>query len=226
MSDIRYKQIKDPIYGYVSIPEPLLEGVIDSAEFQRLRNIIQTSYASLYPSTLHNRFVHSIGVYHLGCIAAHSITSGNNDIDGKYIDKLEEYAEVFKMACLLHDVGHAPFSHTGEKFYLKGGSRKDLHDEIIRLVEDEILEEEICKNDYEAAPHELMSVVIALDNFSESIPAELRSFFARCITGYKYVENCDKDNQIRNCFIELLNSKILDVDKIDYLIHICQALTL
>lgn len=59
------KQIKDPIYGYVDIDDFCLP-LIDTAEFQRLRNIVQTGYQSLYPSALHNRFVHSIGVYHLG----------------------------------------------------------------------------------------------------------------------------------------------------------------
>ena len=59
------KQIKDPIYGYIDIDDFCLP-LIDTAEFQRLRNIVQTGYQSLYPSALHNRFVHSIGVYHLG----------------------------------------------------------------------------------------------------------------------------------------------------------------
>lgn len=45
--------------------------LIDSAEFQRLRNIRQTGYEALYPSALHNRFVHSMGVYHLGKKAIH-----------------------------------------------------------------------------------------------------------------------------------------------------------
>lgn len=217
--EVKYKQIKDPIYGYINIPEHLIKNVIDTAEFQRLRYIIQTSYASLYPSTLHNRFVHSLGVYHLGCMAVKSIIERNNDVENMYIDALNSYAEVFKLACLLHDVGHAPFSHTGERFYLKGGSRKELHNEIIDLTGDEILKKEIEKNDYEAAPHELMSVIVALENFRESINSGLEGFFARCITGYKYVEKCNRDLQIRNCFIELLNSKILDVDKIDYLIR-------
>lgn len=59
------KQVKDPIYGYVDIDDICIP-LIDTSEFQRLRNIIQTGYQSLYPSALHNRFVHSIGVYHLG----------------------------------------------------------------------------------------------------------------------------------------------------------------
>lgn len=59
------KQIKDPIYGYVDIDDIYIQ-LINTPEFQRLRNIVQTSYQALYPSALHNRFVHSIGVFHLG----------------------------------------------------------------------------------------------------------------------------------------------------------------
>lgn len=64
------KKIKDPIYGYVKIPVEYMEEIIDKAEFQRLRRILQTSYSPLYSSAIHNRFVHSIGVFHLGSIAA------------------------------------------------------------------------------------------------------------------------------------------------------------
>lgn len=67
------KRIKDPVYGYIDLPNDLVAGVIDTAEFQRLRRIVQTSYAPLFPSALHNRFVHSLGVYHLGSLAAESL---------------------------------------------------------------------------------------------------------------------------------------------------------
>ena len=59
------KTIKDPLYGYIKINEEHVK-LIDSPEFQRLRNIRQTGYQALYPSALHNRFVHSLGVYYLG----------------------------------------------------------------------------------------------------------------------------------------------------------------
>ena len=70
------KRIKDPAYGYVEIPDNIVYSIIDTAEFQRLRDVIQTSYNAVYPSALHNRFVHSIGVYYLGCIAATGIIEG------------------------------------------------------------------------------------------------------------------------------------------------------
>lgn len=57
------KKLKDPIYGYISIPVEIIKNVVDTAVFQRLRRIVQTSYTPLYSSAVHNRFVHSIGVF-------------------------------------------------------------------------------------------------------------------------------------------------------------------
>ena len=71
------KKIKDPIYGYVKIPVEYMEEIIDKAELQRLRRILQTSYSPLYSSAIHNRFVHSIGVFHLGSMAAADTTKDN-----------------------------------------------------------------------------------------------------------------------------------------------------
>lgn len=210
------KKIKDPIYGYVYIPENIINSIIDTAQFQRLKNIVQTSYSSLYPSSLHNRFVHSLGVFHLGCIASESVRRSADESSQKIIEK---YLSTFRTACLLHDVGHAPFSHTGEYFYLKGGSREQLHKELQGLINDNEIEEEIVECGYKAAPHELMSAIIGLEMYGNNIDDDNKSFFARCITGYKYSNKRDSEKDIQNCFIELLNSRILDVDKIDYLIR-------
>lgn len=67
------KRLKDPIYGYIEIPRRYMEEIVDTAAFQRLRRVIQTSYSPLYASAVHNRFVHSLGVYHLGEIAAETL---------------------------------------------------------------------------------------------------------------------------------------------------------
>lgn len=213
------KRFKDPIYGYIEIKEELVSQVVDTAVFQRLRDIIQTSYSPLYSSAVHNRFVHSIGVYHLGKIAAEAFRVAMKDKSQYISQDINQYIEIFELACLLHDVGHAPFSHTGERFYLHGGERKQMHEVIIDLTKDTELEKEIDDKAYKAAPHELMSAIVSLHAFSGIIPEKMRSFFIRCITGYKYAHNMDADRSCMNCLIELLNSKIIDVDKMDYLIR-------
>lgn len=212
------KRFKDPIYGYIDIPEETIENIIDTAEFQRLRSIIQTSYAPLYASAVHNRFVHSLGVYHLGTLVSKSFEKSITDSG---MQDISEFVQIFQYACLLHDVGHAPYSHTGEEFYLGVDSSRDpLHEKIIELTNDTLLKEEISLKNYGAAPHELMSVVVALNGFQELFSSdEQKSFFARCILGYQYVKNVDDKKSFLNCMISMLNSSVIDVDKLDYLIR-------
>ena len=91
------KGIKDTIYGYIELEDEFIP-LIDSAEFQRLRNISQTGYASLFPSALHNRFVHSLGVSFLGKIAFNNFRK-NILYDESYSDisndEWDRYARTF-----------------------------------------------------------------------------------------------------------------------------------
>lgn len=89
------KRFKDPIYGYIEIEESIISDIVDTAGFQRLRNIIQTSYSPLYSSAVHNRFVHSLGVYHLGCIVSENIAKNKNQFSE--IEEGEKYLKVFKL---------------------------------------------------------------------------------------------------------------------------------
>ena len=222
------KRLKDPVYGYVEIPVEYTEFIIDTAEFQRLRRIVQTSYSPLYSSAIHNRFVHSIGVFYLGSIVADRLTK---EIEKKgYLTESEEIeivyklANIYKLACLLHDVGHAPFSHTGECFYKNSSFKSiDLHTRLGELVGKDTFTEEILKKEPKpAAPHELMSVIIGIKNYGIFIGGkDEKEFFARCITGYEYdgIEEDDFIGQFKNCLIGMLNSKVIDVDRLDYLIR-------
>jgi hypothetical protein len=90
-----YKSFKDPIYGYISIEKEIVKGIVDTAAFQRLRNVIQTSYAPLYSSAVHNRFVHSLGVYHLGNIVSRTIETMFQNEEGW---DLSRCLFVFKLA--------------------------------------------------------------------------------------------------------------------------------
>lgn len=107
------------------------------------------------------------------------------------------YLKIFELACLLHDLEHAPFSHTGEEYYLKNGKRDLLHNYIIELTSDEDLKEEIKSKNYKAAPHELMSVIVALRNYSflfndKETKIDLSSLAV--ILGKKAIEKAFKEN--------------------------------
>lgn len=210
------KQIKDPIYGYIDIDDEFIR-IINTPEFQRLRSIVQTSYQALYPSALHNRFVHSIGVYHLGKKAISCF--GYNIRELKLLEKTEWdiLAHTFLVACLLHDVGHSPYSHTGEEFYTNGTA--SLRDEIKKLLPDATqLATDLQESGGIGKPHEAMSAIVGLHlmrklDKNSNIDEE---FFVRCIIGNTYKSDTEL---VRNTIIGMLNGSLIDVDKLDYLIR-------
>lgn len=214
------KKIRDPIYDYITIEDEFLP-IIDSIEFQRLRNIIQTSYTSIYPSALHNRFTHSLGVFWLGNIAFDSLIKNSPD-KVKLLTKkdIEDTKRTFIMACLCHDLGHSPFSHTGERFYDAPKISKELADSISNKAYKIDVKNE---KSIVGKQHEIMSALLSIKTFGSHIPDH--SFFARCIIGLKY-KNVQSSTKLekrrlpiyRSC-VELLNSNIIDVDKLDYLIR-------
>lgn len=218
------KRIKDPIYGYVEIEYELFQNFIDTAEFQRLRMVRQTGYSPLYPAALHNRFIHSIGVYYLGCraIAALDGSVKKQYNEGEYAAFLKKKL-FFERACLLHDFGHSPFSHAGENFYRVDGSLDSISEDLADRVGDEGFRSDMkhwMENGKEANPHEIMSALLALSTWPERFVASRdRAFFARCITGYVHLDVSSAEKGLENAMISILNSSSIDVDKLDYLIR-------
>lgn len=205
MSD---KKFLDTVHGYISVPESYCDKLIDTAHFQRLRRIEQTSARSLFPCAHHDRFVHSLGVYHLGRKFVNSIT--------KQMEINHALQETFLIACLLHDCGHSPFSHTLEDLF---GTTDDLfklyQGEITnRKLDKEIIEVDISK--YDTKPHEVLSSLLCVTVFYESI-IELGgnpSLIGRMIMGLPY-NTIDKS--LEDCFISLLHGDVIDTDKLDYI---------
>ena len=122
MSAVR-KIINDPVYGFITIDHPLILDIVSHPVYQRLRNIHQMAFAHLvYPGAVHSRLHHSLGAYHLMCIALTELKS-----KGVIISNEEELGA--KIAILLHDLGHGPFSHALEQELIK-----DVHHEEISLL--------------------------------------------------------------------------------------------
>ncbi len=210
------KQFKDPVYGYIEVKSRYIP-IINSAEFQRLRNIRQTGYASLYPSALHNRFVHSLGVFHLGKKAINYLCSNmaselGEDFDN--INNLDQVKETFILSCLLHDVGHSPFSHTGESFY---NASTIFEQEFHNLLQSSDFDKDV-EDKGTGKPHEAMSAIIGINLLEEMDYEFEKEFFARAIMGIEYSSKEIK-YQIRNCLISMLNGSLIDVDKLDYLMR-------
>ena len=119
-----YLDIIDPIHDFIRVYEHELS-IIDNPIFQRLRRIRQLTGAHLtYPAAQHTRFEHSLGVMHIASLAGHALTE-------KKIFKLDDI-EILRLAGLLHDIGHGPFSHLFEEMIQgKKISHEDFGKEII-----------------------------------------------------------------------------------------------
>ena len=102
--------IRDPIWQNIWI-EPLALRLVDTSAFQRLRRIKQLGLAHLvYPGAVHTRFDHALGVYHLASRALSLLEQS-----GELARVSERDRSIVKLAGLLHDIGHYPFSHALEE---------------------------------------------------------------------------------------------------------------
>ena len=119
-----YLDIIDPIHDFIRVYEHELS-IIDNPIFQRLRRIRQLTGAHLtYPAAQHTRFEHSLGVMHIASLAGHALNE-------KKIIKLDDI-KILRLAGLLHDIGHGPFSHLFEEMIQeKKISHEDFGKEII-----------------------------------------------------------------------------------------------
>jgi HD superfamily phosphohydrolase len=125
------KIINDPVYGFISISSELIFDLIEHPYFQRLRYIKQLGMTHLvYPGALHTRFHHALGAMHLMSMAIETICS-----KGTHISADEQ--EAAKIAILLHDIGHGPFSHALEQTIVEGISHEDLSSLLMDKLNDE-----------------------------------------------------------------------------------------
>ncbi len=116
--------IIDPIHDFIRVYDPELK-IIDSPVFQRLRGIRQLSGAHLtYPGAQHTRFEHSLGVMHIASQAGQALKE-------KEILKTDDI-ENLRVAALLHDIGHGPFSHLFEEILQQ--RKKISHEEMGRRI--------------------------------------------------------------------------------------------
>ena len=216
---------RDPLYGYIHIPRFLCELFIDTPIFQRLRNVEQTSMRCLFPTAHHDRFSHSLGVFFLASKAIEYLIDVTTQKEWKSI--LAAQAPYFLIAALMHDCGHAPFSHICESFY----AHAELDNELDQLIDTD-LQNDLRKRS--PGIHEKVSSVVLLRGFSEKIAEALHHFsyadddsslhnpmmlIPRMIMGISYSEPDNQEKQIANCLISLLNGKSIDVDKLDYIMR-------
>ncbi len=126
------KILNDPIYGFITVPHPVVLRLIDHPWFQRLRYIKQLGLSHLvYPGALHTRFHHALGSMHLmgqaiGTLRAKGHATSDEEALGAHI------------AILLHDIGHGPFSHTLEHSLVEGIGHEDISALVMDALNDQM----------------------------------------------------------------------------------------
>jgi uncharacterized protein len=121
-------EIRDPIHTFIRLDEHE-RAVVDSRPFQRLRYIHQLALSYLvYPGATHRRFEHSLGVMHTASqifdVVAHPDnvrTEVRENLPIGNETEMNYWRRVLRIAALVHDVGHLPFSHAAEKELLPSG---------------------------------------------------------------------------------------------------------
>jgi HD superfamily phosphohydrolase len=117
-------EIKDPVHGYVYISEEERD-IVDSYPMQRLRRLRQLAGSEyVYPGANHTRFEHCVGVMYLA----------GKVLENPHISSLvtDEEVDMCRIAALLHDVGHGPFSHVFEQLLIK--ELEKTHEDITSWI--------------------------------------------------------------------------------------------
>ena len=186
MPEVR-KIINDPVYGFITIDHPLVLQIISHPFYQRLRNIHQMAFAHLvYPGAVHSRLHHSLGAYHLMCTALNELKS-----KGIEITPAEELGA--KIAILLHDAGHGPFSHALENELIK-----DVQHEAISLMIMQKLNEELNGQ-----------LKMAIGIFTNNYP---KKFLHQLVSGQLDVDRMDYLN--RDSFFTGVAEGVIGYDRI------------
>ena len=181
------KIINDPVYGFITIDDELIYAIISHPYYQRLRRINQMAMAYLvYPGAVHTRLHHSLGAYHLMCNAL-------NELKSKGIDITAAEDQAAKIAILLHDIGHGPFSHA-------------LEDVLIEGIDHETLSLMIMK-ELNIQFHGQLQ--LAIDIFTDNHP---KKYLRQLISGQLDVDRMDY--LTRDSFFSGVNEGVIGYDRI------------
>jgi hypothetical protein len=128
-------EIRDPVHGFIRLNE-LEWDVINRPAFQRMRRIRQLAWTDMvYPGATHSRFEHSLGVMHVASRLFDALVRRSKDIlqaeYGYEDESLARQRRIIRLAALLHDLGHGPFSHAAEELLplRVGGTDRYQHED-------------------------------------------------------------------------------------------------
>ena len=127
---MQMKEVRDPVHGFIYFNEIEMK-IVNTPVFQRLRYIRQLAFTHLvYPGAEHSRFAHSMGVMEFATKMFDTLMMKHQENELKWTKaRTKRNRQLLRLAALLHDTGHPPFSHASEDL-LPGIS----HEEISRRL--------------------------------------------------------------------------------------------
>jgi uncharacterized protein len=190
----RKYEIRCPVHGFIAISDWERE-IIAQPAFQRLRRIRQLAWTDqVYPGAMHTRFEHSLGVMHVATMLYQSIWQRSFDVLKNELGYdnigLERDLKLVRIAALLHDVGHAPFSHAAEELLPEqdsGGKYKheNYSAAIVRTEFREAIEEHTLGMNYGLKAEEVAALL------EGSTGAKQRLFWRDLIDGQMDADRMD-----------------------------------
>jgi len=215
------KVIGDPVHGYIRLTD-LEQEILQLPTMNRLHHIHQTAAAYLtFPGSVTTRFSHVVGAMDVGDEIMETIMEKlkQDDFDKLFpkVPSVEFLIKSIRLACLFHDIGHGPFSHSGEEAMLN----------IVQKYHSEDIEEAkglFNETDATKIPiHEYYTFkLITNGEISEEIVRqegeELRDFTADLIVKSQ-TSSISKDNPDGYSIIKKIVSSQLDADRMDYLLR-------
>lgn len=206
------KIINDPVHGIIQLEEFAVD-IINTRYFQRLHHVRQLDIAYLvFPGAMHTRFEHCIGTYHIAGAILKSLKLENS-----------KYANIIKIAALLHDIGHGPFSHQYDSTRVDNFS----HEQRARLIIQGMIEEISNPETLKYFTPENINLICRIINGNDNSISDGHKTPDSLSLKYKVEEgNSDNsqieyDDDIPNYVFEIVSNHYngIDVDRFDYIIR-------
>ena len=201
-------EVRDPVHGSIKILDEEVP-ILEAPFFQRLRSIKQLGFSEyVFPGATHTRYLHSIGVMDVATKVFDQLFKAHD-----YNSEIKKLRQTVRLACLLHDIGHAPLSHTTEfvmpqlselklpgTFASNSDRQADHEDYTIKSIVDSSFTEsfKLVSQKFGVTPEQIAELIVGKTSTPEYFTIEGVNYFT---------------------LLHQLVSSEMDCDRMDYLLR-------